>query len=181
LQSPARFDLRAATREPHRRLDSGLSRLRLDLREDYMRFLSIHARVIPALERSVESGRPWSGWSARAHFLQEDLLALGVATPTLDEPHEPVKEAECWGLQYVLEGSKLGGEVLSKRVASNLPQRYLNAGHEKGGWSRFQAELQIAAKEGGADWAELAANAARSGFERFETALKIEFGTVLGP
>ena len=100
--------------------------------------------------------------------------------PAPDEAPTPATEAERWGLQYVLEGSKLGGELLSRRVAEGLSQRYLSAGHGKGDWVRFQAELQSAANEGGAGWRELAGQAARLAFERFETALKIELGNPSG-
>jgi heme oxygenase len=150
--------------------------LRLDVREDYARFLRIHARVVPSLEQAVEAGRPWSDWSARAPLLLEDLLSLQIEAPAPGTAPESVTEAERWGIQYVLEGSKLGGEVLSARVAEGLPRRYLGAGHKKGDWARFQAELQSAAEEGGEDWAAMASQAARSAFAKFETALKIELG-----
>ena len=62
----------------------------------------------------------------RADLLREDLAAMGVEAPHFDAELALASEAEVMGALYVLEGSRLGGKLLRRSVASGLPTRYLD-------------------------------------------------------
>ena len=62
-------------------------------------------------------------------------------------PPQPRSAAFLWGVSYVLEGSRLGGRVLYRRLAEPLaphPLNYLQGAGEQTGaqWKRFVAKLQ---------------------------------------
>ncbi len=79
-----------------------------------------------------------------------------------------------WGLLYALEGSRLGGAVLARRVDASLPTAYLSAVHEKGGWIAFQAALDEAGQTGGDAWTDAATRGALAAFGLFERAAMAE-------
>jgi heme oxygenase (biliverdin-IX-beta and delta-forming) len=74
-------------------------------------------------------------------------------------------EAARWGALYVLEGSRLGGAYLEKRVAPGLPRTYLGARHEQGAWRRILGSLDHA--DTGPAWREQALAGARATFGAF--------------
>ncbi|MET0137957.1 MAG: heme oxygenase, partial [Sphingobium sp.] len=84
-----------------------------------------------------------------------------------------------WGLRYALEGSRLGGAMLSRQVAPGLPRAYLSAIHEKGGWAAFQARLDAAAGPEQA-WIDDAVRGATAAFALFQAAGEVERPTVHG-
>ena len=68
---------------------------------------------------------------------------------------------------YALEGSRLGGAFLARRVGPGLPSAYLSATHDKGEWLAFQRALDGAAAEGGEGWLNDAVQGALAAFALF--------------
>ena len=127
-----RFALKEATSEIHERLDRLLSKLDLGRTEEYLQFLLIQARVVPALEAALDLGgiaRLVEDWSdhRRTNFLKEDLAALGAVMPKPLAIPPFSGEAELLGASYVLEGSRLGAKVLVRSVAPGMPGRFLDS------------------------------------------------------
>jgi heme oxygenase len=141
--------------------------------------LSAHARCAPAVEAGLKGARVWSAWAERTPLLAADMAELGRAAPPPLELGAPLCAAGAWGAQYVMEGSKLGGKLLARRVAPGLPRRYLAAEGEPG-WPRFQAELQAAADHAGPGFIEAAVRAARRVFLMFERAAVLEWDAAHG-
>lgn len=123
--------LRAATRPLHAQLDesSSLTRL-LDPRITRAQYLAtlqaLYGLVLP-LERKLLRELPvWRSsyqFVARSPCLREDIEALGGA-PVMTSRAGVVPDlqsvAEWFGMAYVLEGSRLGGLVLAKRLRGTL-------------------------------------------------------------
>ncbi|HUO23082.1 MAG TPA: biliverdin-producing heme oxygenase [Caulobacteraceae bacterium] len=169
-----RYHLRESTKDSHEHVDRAFARFDLNDPGGYAAFLRAHARVVPALENAVNGQALWSGWTPRAPALLEDLRALGAAPPASWPEVRALGPAAAWGLQYVLEGSKLGGAVLARRVGARLPRRYLTA--DTGGWRPFQAELERAGGAGDPVWRDQATRAAKEAFSLFRAAADQESG-----
>ena len=141
-----RFALKTATDDVHSRLDALLSKLNLADRDDYTAFLAIQARVVPPLEQALESFgmrgivEDWDE-HRRAGLLQSDLSALGCAmSETLEiPPIETVSHA--LGSAYVMEGSRLGGQILRKSVGRRMPNSFLFPNGHKTAWPALVAAL----------------------------------------
>lgn len=126
-----RFALKEATDEVHRELDNRLSRLDLSKRDDYRKFLDFHAKVLPALESSLDQGGLSDlveGWenSRRTTAIERDLAVLGRRMPAAVPVPKLNGTAELLGTAYVVEGSRLGGRVLRKQVGDGLPADFLS-------------------------------------------------------
>lgn len=115
--------LRAATRAHHDRLDRLLDLRRLGDRRRYGRVLQGMDGFLADWEAHVATALPaaWHGWlhrRSRRHFLRQDLRALGIASTA---PHGPMpglgSAAAAWGSVYVIEGSALGGQVITRTLA----------------------------------------------------------------
>jgi heme oxygenase len=171
--SGARSALRTATADEHARLDGLFERFDLSDRADYARFLTAHAAALPAVEQALDAagmGQLMPDWSARRRtpLLLGDLADMGLPAPaTLPQPVLP-DAAACWGAAYVVEGSRLGGALLARSVAAELPRAYLGAAQPKGAWRDFLVQLEAAldTEEKLAD----ATTSARATFRLFETA-----------
>ncbi|MBV9527581.1 MAG: biliverdin-producing heme oxygenase [Sphingomonas sp.] len=146
LEVKVRFALKAATDDVHRELDERLSRLDLADRQDYGRFLRFHGRAVPAVESALSSAGLHDlvdGWHdhRRSGAIQADLAALGEAMP------EPVLApaldtvGELLGTAYVLEGSRLGGRVLKRRLGQGFPSDFLSGSDCGGSWPNVIAAL----------------------------------------
>lgn len=159
-----RHRLRRATAQDHERVDELFSRFSLESQADYTAFLQAHARAVGALEPAAAPMHP------RLSLLADDLAALDAPMPSPLPLEDKGGEGFRWGLLYALEGSRLGGAMLARRVAPDLPRAYLSAVHEKGGWAAFQQALDAAAAEGGAAWVEDAARGAAAAFALFAQA-----------
>ena len=167
-----RFHLRTATQALHERVDQAYGGHDLGDRGAYAAFLTAHARVVAPLERLLAAGPPWREWRPRAALLAADLARLGAAMPAaLPVPAvtgDPI--AVRWGLLYVLEGSRLGGAMLARRVGAGLPTAYLAAAHRDGSWARFGRAIDAAGTGGGAGWRAAAVDGATLGFMMFADA-----------
>jgi heme oxygenase len=140
-----RFQLKAATDDLHDELDRTMSRLDLARADDYRRFLIFHGRTVPAVESALDAhglGKVLDGWplSRRTNAIAADLSALGEPMP----PPAPAPAIDgvgaLLGTAYVLEGSRLGGQVLVERVGGGLPVEFLGSA-DAGVWARLVAAL----------------------------------------
>lgn len=133
--------LRSATAAAHARLDALAVELDLSDARAYGRFLCAQAGPVFALEEGLEAAGVASvipDWPARSRraALQHDLGVLGLVVPRL-EAHV----TEIFGTLYVLEGSRLGARVLTKR-AKDMPDAFLRHGEGLKLWPSFLALLE---------------------------------------
>lgn len=108
-------------------------------------------------------------WQPRLPHLIADLQALGQRLPPLTEapPLPPLTHAEQrLGVIYVLEGSRLGGQLicrqLRQRFGQEVPLAYY--GTQYGDWSHFKRQLDQHWQRSPAGW-PLAAAAAQATFD----------------
>ena len=160
-----RQTLRDATMEDHDRVDALFSPHVLDNKEDYSAFLIAHARALGALEPVARPA------ASRLPLLESDLaiLDMGMPSPMALPENRAAHDADGyrWGLLYALEGSRLGGAMLSRRVSAGLPKSYLSATHGKGEWIEFQTAMDVAGMDGGEGWLDAAVQGARAAFALF--------------
>lgn len=133
--------LRAQTRADHEAVDAEFSGFDLSTRDGYIHFLMAHARVLPVVEQSLSPGSLIPQWQGRTTALLADIRALNGVAPENVSVDLPKTEAGRWGALYVLEGSRLGGAVLAKRIPRGMPSAYLSARHPPGAWTRILQTL----------------------------------------
>ncbi|WP_416463057.1 biliverdin-producing heme oxygenase [Sphingomonas sp. VDB2] len=156
--------LREATMESHRRVNSIYAGFALDSVIDYRAFLTAHAKALGGLEAAARPD------ALRLPLLAQDLSALDLPLPDPLPLEAHPGDGFHWGLRYALEGSRLGGAMLSRQVAPGLPKAYLSAAHGKGEWIAFQQALDSAAREGGEGWLDDAVQGAQAAFALFAQA-----------
>jgi len=115
--------LRAATRSHHERIDDLIDFRRLAEPARYARVLQAFGAFLPAWEAAVADALPptrrtWLARRSRSAFLNRDLQALGVAQPAPVRLAAFRSPAAAWGSLYVLEGSALGGQVITRGLAA---------------------------------------------------------------
>ncbi len=135
-------ELRRVSREAHEAVDEAFSRFDLADPKSYGAFLTAHARVLGAAEAYLSRhGASLPVWRPRAELLEDDLRQMELGVPVVKDEHFSDCDGTAMGVLYVLEGSRLGGRVLSGRVAEGLPRAYLSAFHQKGEWPAFLERL----------------------------------------
>ena len=150
---PVRSLLRQATASAHGRVDAAFTRFDLGQRHDYRKFLTAHASVILPLEASAGqagAGQILDDWSSRRRTdaLLDDLAALGLPPPPLLLLGARGGPAWVLGVLYVLEGSRLGAQVLRQRVLAGpdtecwAATAYLSHGMGQAFWPSFLAKLE---------------------------------------
>jgi len=144
--------LREATRAGHDTVDALFGQFALDDVLSYAAFLTAHAKALIPVEDWADCARLIPHWTGRKVALYHDLDALGRPLPPFEPLDWPRDLAGRWGAAYVLEGSRLGGGMLSRQVPPGLPCAYLGAVHERGGWQNFLRLLEAQAEQGGPDW-----------------------------
>ena len=132
--------LRAATAPDHDHVDAAFAGYDLTTEGDYRRFLRAHARALPAAEAAL-AACDLPGWRRRTPMIAADLAALGEPMPDPLPFTLPPGEAAALGALYVVEGSRLGGIMLARRVTDSLPAAYLGAKHEQGEWRALLATI----------------------------------------
>lgn len=149
----ARFLLRDSTADLHKRIDDAFSGPFDTDTASYGRFLLRLAAAICSLEQGMESEGirvflpDWDD-RRRRHALARDLETLGVAMPEPAQSPFIAGEAALFGAAYVLEGSRLGGKVLLRRVMANPDPRaraathHLRHGNDAGLWQSFLTRLE---------------------------------------
>jgi len=147
--------LRALTAPAHERVDAAFSHLSLTDPTGYRRFLHAHQMILPECERVLaESGAAdlLPDWPSRvrAPALAADIATVGGMPAPGIARLAPLSPAGVWGMLYVLEGSRLGGAVLARRVQDNpdplcrAATRYLRHGEGLRLWPGFVAALEAA-------------------------------------
>lgn len=145
--------LKTACAALHAEVDALFSRFDLGESQDYGRFLQAHAAVVLPLERALDHAgmsRQLPDWPGRrrAAALVHDLSLLQVDLPVPTLVHPLGSPAWLWGAAYVLEGSKLGGAVLARRVPSGIAAHYLRAQASAPSWPLFLSVLEEALSAG---------------------------------
>ncbi len=146
--------MRGATHALHQELDQNLPLARADASlADYAMHLCVlrdwQQGLAPWLRRAGQNDSPLALIAADL----ADCAASGihVAEPTVPDlsvlrAADDGSDAFCWGTAYVLEGSRLGGQVLYRRLHAQLaphPLRYLGGrGADGPGWPQFLATLR---------------------------------------
>jgi len=176
-----RARLRTATAPLHERVDAAFAGFGFDHPGGYRQFLRAHSRAIVSLEVALEKAgiaQLLDDWPARIrrHALLADLKELGSPAPVpLPAPELP-NSASCWGAAYVLEGSRLGGQVVARRLHPfdpAAPTRYLEHGDVANLWPGFLARLEATASL--CAWPALRSGA-EAAFELFIAAAALERG-----
>ncbi len=175
-----RNTLRDGTADYHDVVDDLFGRFDMTDPGQYAAFLTSHARALPAAEQALERGgisRIVPDWAERrrSHLLRADLESLGRPMPPPIDLADLSSTDELWGAAYVLEGSKLGGALLAKRVPHHLPCAYLRFQGPKGAMKAFMDRLDAAVPT---DQARAIA-AAVAIFAAFRSAAKLELGSAL--
>lgn len=174
-----RLRLRTATAPLHERVDAAFSSFDLGSLEGYRAFLRAHAQVLRPLEFELEASgietmlADWP-WRSRRRQLQADLIELGDSAPCPRASAAPHGPGWCWGAVYVIEGSRLGGRVLAKRVAEanpHAPLRYLAFSDAAPSWPAFIDQLDLHAAA--CPWNDVLAGACEV-FERFVQAAQTQ-------
>ena len=133
--------LRAATASDHDAVDAGFGRYDLSDADDYRAFLIAHAKALPAVEAWLGGIPGLAAVRSRGEALAADLAALGEEMPTPMAFDLAPSEAAGWGAMYVVEGSRLGGIMLSRSVPEGMPSAYLGAKHLSGEWRALLAAI----------------------------------------
>jgi heme oxygenase (biliverdin-IX-beta and delta-forming) len=184
LAPPLMQRLREGTRHHHRRLDHHPELKRLITtgltRRDYAHSLQALYRPLAELEASVEAGIHALGIPhqtlppSRLPPLAQDLTDVGMPIPgsPLADPPIARSPAALVGQRYVLEGSRLGSEVLAHRVRQALgpevPLRFFSVGEAAAHWAAF---VDFAGRYCPAEEEAQAVAAAGATFERFRLGL----------
>ena len=128
--------LRHATREHHQRIDRLMDLRRMQEPGHYAWVLQVldayHAGWEPAVAAALPAERrPWLQARSRRPFLEQDLRVLGIAAgaPAWLAPFPGA--AAAWGSIYVMEGSALGGQFISRSLARAGRQQGVSYFH---GW-----------------------------------------------
>lgn len=169
--------LRAETASLHRQLDERVSAFSILNRDGYIRFLTMHARILPAaeawLQRQTEfSAIPDATSRLRAAALSADLLTLGVQMPQTAGMSFLNENSSVAGMCYVLEGSRLGGAYLTSKIVANgrdYPLNFLRHGQERSFWKTFVSWLST--QQSSPSGVERATLSARNMFNAYLAAL----------
>jgi len=169
----ARLAIRTGTADDHERLDRLFEGFDLADRDAYARFLTAHAIALLPVEAALDAAgaERWiPKWRERHRgaLIAADLGELGAPLPPPGDFAPLADDAECWGAAYVVEGSRLGGALLARRVAAGLPRSYLAAAQAKGAWATFVGAMDAAL--GSTERVAAATGAARRTFNLFAAA-----------
>lgn len=169
----ARWALKRATAEHHRRVDRLFSMLDLADQGDYRLFLLAQASAHLPVEAALDAAGAQSviaDWAERrrAPMLLQDLAALGAEVPEPVEPPALPGTAATLGAIYVLEGSRLGGAMLKRGLPADAPKAFLGTEQPAGSWRKLLAKLDESLDD--AKRVEEASDSARQVFMAFETA-----------
>ncbi|MBF0876491.1 biliverdin-producing heme oxygenase [Gluconobacter cerevisiae] len=163
-------DLRRVSRQAHETVDEAFSRFDLADRESYGAFLTAHAGALLTAEAYLaRHADAVPAWRSRSELLKDDLRHMELEIPSARQDVFPERDGTALGVLYVLEGSRLGGRVLSARVAQGLPRAYLSAFHQKGEWPEFLAHLERSLNESDAARRQAVTAGAIMTFDLFRT------------
>ena len=146
--------LRRVTRPWHDDVESAFADFDLQTLDGVTGFLLRQASAVIPLERALERAEiadQLADWQARRRTpaLAIDLSRLDLAVPAVPDLPDLRPPWESLGAAYVLEGSRLGGRILHRRVLASPDPRvraiveFLGHQHERG-WPRFLDRLNAA-------------------------------------
>ena len=127
-----RNSLRGATDHLHRDLDRIVASFRLGDVTHYRRFLQVSAATLIAVEQLLEHAGvaqllpDWAERSRREPILA-DLHSLDSQAQPLALRRTAPTPAEVFGIVYVLEGSRLGAQVLLEQVLASSDEKVRSA------------------------------------------------------
>ncbi len=141
------------TAPAHERVDTAFSRFSLTDPVGYRLFLQAHHAVLPVCERALAASGAaglLADWPSRvrAPALLADMAAVGVGPGPEVPALAPLSPAAAFGMMYVLEGSRLGGAVLARRLLTNPDERcrtasrYLLHGEGLRLWPNFVTAME---------------------------------------
>ena len=171
--------LRSETSQAHDTLDRAHDGGDFASLDDYGRFLETQARIFPAAEAYLAASpefRTLSDWAdrLRSDALMADLAALGRNQPPLLSFSFEDRPGVAAGIAYVLEGSRLGGKLIARKLErgglQGAPVSFIAHGADDRFWPRFTAWLS--ARDQGKAYAEDALAAANATFGLFLVAVK---------
>jgi heme oxygenase len=162
-------ELRRVTAPDHEGVDAAFGRFDLTKAAGYTGFLSAHARALPAVEGALAGIAGLPPLRPRTPLIAADLAALDLEMPAPLAIDPPADAASAFGMAYVIEGSRLGGGMLAKRVPPGMPSAYLSATHLPGEWRAFGQALDAAAGDDPA-WIVRAVAAANGVFNLYREA-----------
>ncbi len=146
-----RNSLRGATDHLHRDLDRIVASFQLTDVTHYRRFLQASAATLIAIEQLLETAGvaqlvpDWAERSRREPILA-DLQSLNSQVQPLALRRTAPTPAEVFGILYVLEGSRLGAQVLLEQVLASTDEAVRNASaylrHGQGQPSLWRSFLQ---------------------------------------
>lgn len=177
-----RFFLRDSTAQLHQKLDAAFEKAGFLNAEHYRSFLTVHAMVVLPAEKWLEDfdlkdlPPDWPERSSSSRIIA-DLGNLGVAVPTAPELELRRTPAAASGVLYVLEGSRLGGALIGRKLTSgdrsnDRPMRFLS--EPRGDWQPFVAWLNGRSWSGGE--AAIAVESASYIFSLYSSALQQVLG-----
>lgn len=176
-----RWFLRDATAALHAELDIGMNRFTMTDPGDYENFLSVLQSGIGAVELGLEAGGVSSvlpDWHLRTRRAALAADLGGLCSRRKVEPIPPANFdgiPQMMGAAYVLEGSRLGSQVILRRtsvspaatVRENM--RFLAHGDVATMWPSFLAALDLAVTDD--DGLEAAVEGAKKAFRVCQAAL----------
>jgi len=147
-----RTRLRQATAETHAQLDEQFGKFDLRRRSDYRGFLEASAAALLPLEDAVvQAGveHIFPDWAVRSRrqAVLEDIARIGGVVHPLAAPAK-LNFGQVLGTMYVLEGSRLGAQILLKRVSQSTDPMvrattgYLGHGTGQHLWRSFLVMLE---------------------------------------
>lgn len=177
LPMKPRSPLRDLTRAEHEEVDKLYSRFDISQAAGYRSFLSAQASAHLAIEGALDAAgaanvlEDWPG-RRRGELVRADLAELGIEARGRAAPPPLRTDAEILGAVYVLEGSRLGGAVLSTRLSDGAPARFLTAPSRAGAWRKLLVLLDR--RLDGPPAMQAAAGAARACFRCYAQAASLE-------
>jgi heme oxygenase len=165
--------LRAETSDAHEALDHAHEGGDFADLSGYGRFLESQARLFPPLETWLAGSdefRTLPEWRdrLRSPALMSDLNHLGLAPPKPMPFLCEDRPGSAAGLAYVLEGSRLGGKLIARRLGEAklaAPVEFITQGDDRRFWPSFTSWLST--REAGQAYVDAAIAAARAAFEGF--------------
>jgi heme oxygenase len=152
LSSNRRNSLRGATDHLHRDLDRIAEAFNFGEVAHYRRFLQASAATLIAVEQLLENAgvaQLLTDWPhrTRSEAILADLHSLGSQAQPLALRRTAPTAAEVFGIVYMLEGSRLGAQVLLERVLASDNESVRNASaylraSEPALWASFLQQLE---------------------------------------
>ncbi|NJC04371.1 heme oxygenase [Sphingomonas kaistensis] len=126
-------------------MDALFSAADLSSREGYGQFLVAQAAAFLPAEAGLEAGGVHDvlpDWARRrrSQFLVQDLSDLGLAVPDAAAAPAVSGGPALLGWAYVLEGSRLGGNMLRRAVPADMPTAFLSDSYPEA-WPTMVAAL----------------------------------------